>query len=417
MTNSSAAQTTSDFQEFIRQTFAAFKHYNYRLWFSGQLISIFGSWMQAAALGYLAFELTKSTAFLGYVSFANGAPSLLMLYAGVIADRVSRRTMMVVTQTFMMILALILAALTFLGLIQPWHILLLSAALGVANAFDAPARLALAPELVTREDLTNAIALNATMFNLALVFGPAAGGLVYAAVGPGLCFVLNGVSFIAVIVALLLMILQPMPPFVRVKSPWSELQEGIQYAFSHPDIRVLIVTAGIAGVLGIAPVTLFPAWAVNILGGDAVTNGLLASSRGVGSVIGGLLLASMARYKRRGRLLMIGTFVFPAALLAFAFMRWQTPAFIMLAVVGLASVLVLNVANALVQSLVPEALRGRVMSIYSLVFFGAMPIGSLLIGWLAEVAGEQTAVISDAILAMMVAVLVWILMPRLRALE
>lgn len=417
MTDSSAAQTTSDLPHFFAQTFAAFRHSNYRLWFFGQLISIFGSWMQSAALGYLTFELTKSTAFLGYVSFANGAPSLLMLYAGVVADRVSRRTIMVVTQTFMLILAFILAALTFLGQIQPWHILVLSAALGVANAFDAPARLALAPELVPREDLTNAIALNATMFNLALMAGPTAGGLVYAAVGPGLCFVLNGVSFIAVIVALLLMSLQPMPPFVRSKSPWSEIQEGIRYAFSHPDIRVLIVTAGIAGVLGIAPVTLFPAWSVNVLGGNAVTNGLLASARGVGSVVGGLSLASLARYKVRGRLLTIGTFVFPAALLAFSFMHWQTPALIMLAVVGLASVFVLNVANALVQSLVPEALRGRVMSIYSLVFFGAMPIGSLLIGWLAEAAGEQTAVISDAVLALVVAMLVWLLMPRMRTLE
>lgn len=417
MTESSAVQTPVDLHRILRQTFAAFKHRNYRLWFLGQLISVFGTWMQAAALGYLAFELTNSTAFLGYVSFANGSPSLLMLYAGVIADRISRRAMMITTQTVMMILAFILAALTFLGLVQPWHILLLSFTLGVANAFDAPARLALAPELVDREDLTNAIALNATMFNLALVFGPAAGGFLYNAVGPGWCFVLNGVSFIAVIVALLLMFLRALPPVIRLRSRWSELREGIQYAFSHPDMRMLMGTAGVAGMLGIAPVTLLPAWAVNVLGGDAATNGLLTSGRGVGSVIGALLLASLARYKGRGKLLTTGMFVFPVMLLAFVFMRSLPLALFTLACQGLATILVLNVANALMQSLVPEELRGRVMSIYSLVFFGAMPIGALLIGWLAEGTNEQTALIIDAVLVLVVAVLVWVFMPRLRALE
>ncbi|MBN1428755.1 MAG: MFS transporter [Anaerolineae bacterium] len=410
-----ASKTTSS--TILKQTFAALKYPNYRLWFCGQLVSVFGSWMQLAAQGYLVFEMTESQAFLGYVSFANGLPSLLMLYAGVVADRFSRRAIVVIAQTSMMILAFILATLTFLGLIQPWHILLLAFGLGVANAFDAPARLALAPELIDREDLTNAIALNATMFNLAAIFGPAAGGIIYAATGPGWCFTLNGISFIAVIGALLLMKLPALPPVLDRESGPGRIREGIRYAFSHPNIKILVCTAGIAGLLGLSLGTLLPAWAVNVLNGDAVTNGLLTSARGMGSVIGALLLASLSHYRGRGKLLTIGTFIFPAALMAFAFMRQLPLAMVMLALLGLSTVLVLNVANALVQSLVSEEVRGRVSSIYSMTFFASMPIGSLLLGWLAEAIGEQTAVILNALICLAIAVLVLLFVPRLRELE
>ena len=176
-----------------RQTFAALKYPNYRLWFFGQLVSLAGTWMQSAALGYLIYQITRSPVYLGYVSFASGIPTwLFTLYGGVIADRVSRRALMIITQTSMMILAFILAALTFTAVVQPWHILLLAFLLGVAQAFDAPARQAFVLEMVEREDLTNAVALNATMFNLAVAVGPAVGGLTYAAFGHGWCFMLNG---------------------------------------------------------------------------------------------------------------------------------------------------------------------------------------------------------------------------------
>ena len=196
-----------------RKTFTALKYPNYKLWFWGQMTSLFGTWMQITALSYLTFELTHSPAYLGYVGFANGIPTwLFMLYAGVVADRMSRRRLMIITQTAMMILAFILAALSFLGHIQPWHIVLLAFGLGVANAFDAPARQAFVVELVEREDLGNAIALNSTMFNLGAAIGPAIAGVVYAALGPGWCFTINGASFIAVISALLMMRLKPKPP-------------------------------------------------------------------------------------------------------------------------------------------------------------------------------------------------------------
>ena len=193
-------------QTFWQRTFAALQYPNYRLWFMGQLVSLVGTWMQITAQSFLVFELTHSTAYLGYVGFANGLPSwLFMLYGGVIADRMSRRKLLMITQSTMMVLAFLLAGLAFAGLVQPWQIVVLALALGTANAFDAPARQAFVLELVDRPDLTNAIALNSSMFNLATVVGPTVAGLTYAAFGAAWCFALNGVSFIAVIIALVLM--------------------------------------------------------------------------------------------------------------------------------------------------------------------------------------------------------------------
>ena len=185
-----------------RRTFMALRHPNFRLWFAGQLVSIAGTWMQMTAQSFLIYQLTTSPVYLGLVGFAAGLPAwLFTLYGGVVADRMSRRTMMLITQTSMMVLAFILAALTLGGVVQPWHIIVIAFLNGVANAFDAPARLAFVLEMVTREELSNAVALNSTMFNLATVIGPAAAGVAYAAIGPGWCFVLNGISFVAVIVA------------------------------------------------------------------------------------------------------------------------------------------------------------------------------------------------------------------------
>lgn len=261
------------------QTFIALSYPNYRLWFYGQIISLFGTWMQSTAQGFLIYELTHSSAFLGYVSFAAGLPSwLFMLIAGVVADRISRRTLVVITQTGMMILAFTLAALTFSGAVQPWHIIVLAFLLGVVNAFDAPARVALAPELVDRRDLTNAIALNAMMFNSALVIGPTIASLVYGAFGPGWCFVINGLSFIAVIVALLLMKLPPLEQPDRPRpSASKEIKQGFGYVFSHTTILALMCVVLMTAAFGFSFLPLLPAWAVDVLGGDVRTNGLLYS--------------------------------------------------------------------------------------------------------------------------------------------
>ncbi|MBC8075085.1 MAG: MFS transporter [Chloroflexales bacterium] len=402
----------------IRQTFAALKYRNYRLWFIGQLVSLFGSWMQMTAQGYLVFQLTGSPAYLGYVGFAAGVPVLLFtLYGGVVADRIARRTLLLFTQTAMMLLAFVLAALVFAQVVQPWHIIALAFGLGVANAFDGPARLAFVRELVDREDMTNAIALNATMFNTATATGPAIAGLTYAFIGPAWCFMLNGLSFLAVLAALLLMRIAPHEHAPRRGSAWAEVGVGLRYIAGAPAIYSLLFIVGITSMFGISSATLFPAWAVQILGGDATTNGLLQSARGFGALLGALLLASLGHFPYKGRLLTVGTFAFPTMLLIFTFIRWLPLALLVLVGTGLAVILVMNVANALVQNLVPDALRGRVMSVYSMTFFGSMPLGALWIGAVAERISSPAALMVGAFVSLGCAVLIFVFAPRVRRLQ
>ncbi len=402
----------------LEKTFAALKYPNYRLWFMGQLASLIGTWMQTTAQGYFVFELTHSTAYLGYVAFAAGIPTwLLMLYAGVVADRVPRRNLLVVTQTTMMILAFILAALTFAGIVQPWHIILLASLLGMANAFDAPARQAFVLEMVEREDLGNAIALNSTMFQSATVVGPAVAGLTYAWFGPAWCFTINGISFLAVIAALLMMKLKPLPLRTRVTSAIHDLREGLMYVVSHPVIRTLIGIAGVVSLFGMAYATLIPAWAVTVLGGDATTNGLLQSARGLGALLGALMIATLGRFRSKGKLLTVGSFVFPISLFIFAAIT--SPPFSLLAiiVVGWGFMVLFNMANTLIQTQVTDALRGRVMAIYSLTFFGLMPLGGLWTGALATVVGAPLTVVVGAGVSLAFAILVLVFAPKVWALQ
>src|SRR5919199_3583893 len=367
-------RTAEEPPSFWRRTFAALQHRNYRLWFIGQLVSLVGTWMQITAQSFLVFQLTHSTAYLGYVGFASGLPSwLFMLYGGVIADRVSRRNLLVMTQSVMMVLAFILAGLAFAGLVQPWQIVVLALALGVANAFDAPARQAFVVELVEREDVINAIALNSSMFNLATVVGPTVAGLTYAAVGASWCFTLNGVSFIAVIVALLLMKLQAHKVIPRASSALAQLKEGIRYTVAHPVLRTLIAIAGVSALFGSAYSTLMPAWAVDILGGDATTNGLLQSARGAGSLLGALMIAAVAHRGARGRWLTLGTFVYPVLLLGFAEVRAVPLSLALLLGVGWGSMVVFNMANNLVQSPVTVAVSAAVTLAFAALFWIAAP--------------------------------------------
>jgi predicted MFS family arabinose efflux permease len=401
-----------------KQVFVSLGHRNYRLWFTGQTASLVGTWMQITAQGFLVFELTHSPAFLGYVGFAFGAPVwLFMLFGGVISDRMPRRNLLLTTQTTMMILAFILATLTFLGHIQPWHIVLLAFGFGVANAFDAPARQAFVVELVEREDLGNAIALNSTMFNLATAIGPAIAGVAYAVLGPGWCFTFNGISFIAVIAALLMMRLKPQPLRTSTGTAFKELKDGVRYVVSEPIIRMLIAVASVTTIFGLSFGTLLPAWSVNILGGDSTTNGFLQSARGVGALIGALMVASLARVKIKGKLLTLGSLIFPLLLLVWSAMRWLPLSLLVLVGVGWGTMLVMNSANILVQLHVPDPLRGRVMSIYTVSFFGMFPVGALLLGSVAEVIGEPMTVAMGALVAFAFAAWLWLRVPKLRALE
>jgi MFS family permease len=398
-----------------QRTFAALKYPNYRLWFQGQLVSLFGSWMQTTAQGFLVFELTRSPQWLGYVGFAAGIPTwILTLYGGVVADRVPRRTLLVITQSVMMVLAFVLAGLTFFHVVQPWHVVLLAFGLGIANSFDAPARQAFVSEMVPREDLTNAIALNATMFHTATAIGPAAAGLTYALFGASACFAINGISFIAVIVALRKMDLASIVRLQPSRSAIVELKEGLRYVITEPLVRVLIIMVAVNSMFALSLTTLVPAWAVKVLKGDATTNGFLLSARGVGSLAGALVIASLGRISYRGRLVTLGSLFYPVILVLFSLTRSLPLSLLCLAGAGCGMILVMNLANAMVQTRAPDHLRGRVMGSYTWIFFGFMPLGALWLGTIADKFGESEAVILNAGIAMIFALGVWLLVPKLR---
>jgi MFS family permease len=398
-----------------RSTFAALAYPNYRLWFFGQMTSLAGTWMQSTAQGYLVYQLTRSTAYLGYVGFASGiATWVFTLFGGVIADRVPRRGLLVVTQILSMLLAFVLSALTFVRLVMPWHIIVLAFSLGVVNAFDAPARQSFVLEMVDRPVLTNAIALNSTMFNTAMAFGPAVGGITYALFGPGWCFAINGLSFVAVIVALLSMKLARGAPSAPRASVRAEIRDGFHAVVSDRRILAIICLLCSVSLFGMSFVTLLPAWAVQVLGGDARTNGFLLSARGLGALAAALTIATLSHRRFKGRLLTTASIGFPISLALFAFTRSFALSVLVLVVVGAVNITINILANALVQSLVPDAVRGRVMSIYMLAFFGFMPIGALLAGTVASTAGVPVTVAASAAGTLACAVAVALAVPSIR---
>jgi predicted MFS family arabinose efflux permease len=317
----------------------------------------------------------------------------------------------------MMVLAFILAFLTFTGMVQPWHILILSFLLGISNAFDAPARQAFVLEMVEREDMTNAIALNSTMFNLAFVLGPALGGLIYAAVGPGWCFTINGITFIAVIIALLLMKLKPFVPVGIQSSAISDMKEGLRYVANHSAVRMMISNLFVTTLFGLGVAALIPAWANIVLHGDATTNGFLLAARGFGSLIGALLIAALGRFRWRGKLWTINSLILPFSMVVFALLTWLIPSLVAMAVMGFAFMVIVNLSNAMVQTRIADEMRGRVMGVYTFFFFGAMPLGSLIAGWSAELIGEPLTVMISGFILLVFALWVLWRQPAMRAME
>ncbi|HWA06201.1 MAG TPA: MFS transporter [Ignavibacteria bacterium] len=402
----------------IKRTFTALKYPNYRLWFWGQMISMLGTWMQITAQGFLIYDITRSPAYLGYVGFASGIPTwVFMLYGGVIADRFSRRKILVITQSVMMALAAILAILTFTSLVQPWHIIILAFLLGTTNAFDAPSRVSFVNELVAKPDLTNAIALNSTMFNTATATGPAIAGIVYAVAGPAWCFTINALSFIGVLIALNRMKLKEHLISISGRSAFSEIKEGLKYIVKDPVIRVLIFLVASMSLFGLSFATLLPAWSVNILGGDSATNGFLQSTRGAGALASALFIASLGRFEYKGKLLTIGSIAFPFIMFIFSFVHIIPLSLVMIFALGSALILAMNTANSLVQTLVPDRLRGRVMGVYTLTFFGLLPVGSLLMGILAEHLGEAEAILICSVVTLIIALSIFFLAPDIKKLK
>jgi MFS family permease len=401
-----------------RRTFAALTYPNYRLWFFGQMTSLFGTWMQSTAQGYLVYELTRSEAYLGYVGFASGIASwMFMLYGGVIADRIPRRRIMILTQSLSMLLAFVLSALAFTHAIVPWHILALAFALGVVNAFDAPARQSFVLEMVERPVLPNAIALNSMMFNTAMVVGPAIGGLAYALFGPGWCFAINGLSFVAVIASLVFMKLPAWAPPPRRNSALADIRAGLRTVIADRSILAIICLMCAVNVFGMSFATLMPAWAVQRLGGDAGTFGFLQSVRGLGALIAALSVAALSHRLFKGRAMTIGSILFPILVMLFSLTRTMALSLAVLFLIGVANILMGNLANALVQTLSPDALRGRVMAVYMLTFFGFTPLGALLAGSTAAAIGVPLTIGISALCLLVASIAVAFGVPTLRRLR
>jgi predicted MFS family arabinose efflux permease len=392
----------------LPQAFSSFRHRNYQLWFGGQLISVIGTWMQIIAQSWLVYQISQSEFALGVVSFASAIPVLFVSpYAGVITDRVHKRTLLVITQASSMLLAFILSALVFTHVVQVWHIVLLAVILGIVNAFDAPARQAMVVEMVSREDVTNAIALNSMTFNGARVIGPAFGGLLLALVGAGWCFFINGVSFLAVIAGLLAM---RFPREQRTHSnvhPVRQFLEGIRYARSHQEILSLLILTAVLATFGTAYSSILPAFIIRVLHSDAAGYGTVNAFIGAGAVTGALLLAQFGNRGKRGRILFFANLVYPVVLGLFAFNSVFPIALVLSFIIGIGFMLLFNNINSLLQMRVSDEMRGRVMSLYTLSFFGFSPFGTLAIGAVAERLSMNITIGVSAVLTLLFSLVIY----------
>jgi MFS family permease len=370
----------------------ALRHRNFQLFFSGQLISLIGTWMQNVAQAWLVYRLTGSALLLGAVGFAGQIPVFLFApLGGIAADRLNRRTIVIATQTASMLLAFILAGLTLYNIVQVWQIFVLAALLGLVNAFDIPGRQSFLVDMVGKEDLMNAIALNSSMFNGARVIGPAIAGILVAKIGEGWCFFANGVSYIAVIVGLLLMRVS-VPVRAVGASPLEHMMEGFRFVNRTAPIRALLLLLGIVSLVGMPYVVLMPIFADQILHGGARGLGILMGATGVGALLGALTLAFREGVKGLGRWVGWCCAGFGLSLIVFALSRNFWLSVILLLPVGYTMMLQMACSNTLIQVMVPDALRGRVMAVYSMMFMGMAPIGALLGGAIAERLGAPVTV-------------------------
>jgi len=373
--------------------FRALQHRNYRLFFLGQLVSLIGTWMQSVAQSWLVYRLTGSAVLLGTVGFASQIPVFLLSpLGGVVADRRERRRILLATQSASMLLAFALAFLTLTGRIEVWHVLALAALLGVANGFDIPTRQAFVVELVGRQDLVNAIALNSSMFNGARIVGPAVAGVVVAAVGEGWCFFANAVSYVAVLASLLAIRVTPRETAVGRSSPVAQILEGWRFVAHTRPIRALLLLLGVVSLTGMPYATLMPVMAEDVLHAGASGLGLLMGASGTGAVIGALVLARRTSLRGLGAWVAWAALAFGGALITFSFSRHFWLSVALLIPVGFAFLLQMSSSNTLIQSMVPDQLRGRVMSAYSMMFMGMAPLGALLAGTLAETVGAPSTI-------------------------
>ena len=378
--------------------FRAFQYRNYRLFFFGQSVSLIGTWTQQVALSWLVYRLTGSTLLLGVVAFSNQIPTLFLgPFAGIVADRFNRKQLLLWTQGLSMVQALVLAALVLAGAIEPWHIVALSVVIGTVNAFDIPIRQSFVIEMVERrEDLGNAIALNSAMFNSARFIGPMVAGIMISTVGEGVCFLINGISYVAVLAALQA-IRVAKKEHRRQNGPlWGEFREAIDYARNFKPIIAILALLSVFSIAGAPYMVLMPAFAKDVLHGGAHTFGFLMSAAGIGALSATMYLASRKNAHGLIKVIPAAAGAFALAVAAFALSRSFTLCVFFLFTAGFSMMTQIASSNTIIQTIVDEDKRGRIMSLYAMSFMGVMPFGSLVAGSIAGKIGVQNTLLLGA---------------------
>ncbi len=373
----------------MARIFRALRYRNYRLFFIGQGISLIGTWMQQVAISWLVYSLTNSALLLGVVAFSGLISTFLLTpFAGVLVDRLDRHRILVVTQTLAMLQALALAAVVLTGVAAVWNLILLSIMLGLINAFDMPTRQSFVLDMVTnREDLGNAIALNSSLFNAARLIGPSVAGVLVATVGEGLCFLINGISFIAVIACLLAMKIAPTPPRGKNEDFFRGMKDGAAYAFGFPPVKYIILLLTFASLVAMPYPVLMPVFAREVLQGGANTLGFLMAGAGVGALAGAIYLASRKNVFGLDKIIVVSACSFGVGLICFSLSRTMLLSMIFMAITGFGMVVQLAASNTILQTIADDDKRGRVMSFFVMSFMGLAPFGTLLFGALADSIG------------------------------
>jgi len=395
--------------------FSSLKVKNFRLYWLGMFVSLIGTWVQAVAQSWLVFQLTGSAFLLGLVAFLSSIPVfLLSLFGGVVADRMNKKNILLFTQNAFMLLAFLLAILTQMKLITPSQIMLIAVLNGIVMAFDAPARQAVVADLVGKQHLLNAIALNSAAFNSARIIGPALAGILIASIGMSGCFYINGISFLAVIIALLLININNGQRRSTKNFLIKDLTDGLRFIKDNRIILILISMVGITSLFGISYVILMPIFANDVLNVGVKGLGSLMSSAGFGALIGALILARLGDFKYKGKLLISSSIIFSISLVLFSLSKTYFISLITLILIGGASVTAIGIVNTLLQTLVPDEFRGRAMSAFMLTFAGFMPFGNLLAGSLAHIWGVSITVLISGIICATFFIIINILYPEIR---
>lgn len=405
-----------DFSSKLNTIFRSLQYRNYRLFFGGQSISLIGTWMQRIAMPWLVYHLTGSTFLLGLVSFAGQIPTFLLApLAGVVTDKFSRYRVLLITQVISLLQALILALLSLSGVIQIWHIVVLSIALGCVNAFDVPSRHSFVIEMVEKkEHLGNAIALNSMMFNGARLIGPSIAGLILATAGEGICFLINAVSYIFVVMSLLSMKIQKKEIIRKSGNLLNDMKEGFRYTFGFVPIKHLLILLGIVSLMGSSYQVLMPVFAKEILHGNSSTFGFLMGAAGVGALAGAIFLASRETLIKLGRIIPAASAMFGAGLVVLSFTKYFPVSLLLMIIIGLGLMLQTASSNTILQTITDDDKRGRVMSFYTIAIMGTAPFGSLLAGSLAKVIGTPYTILIGGISCIAGAFLFYKKLPELK---